>query len=151
MSGDPSPITSYGVYMGMKATAKRALGQRQPERQDDRRAGRAARWRITSAATCTPTGAKLIVTDIDAEKVKRAVEEFGAQRGGARRHLRPKADIYAPCALGATINDETLHRLKVEIIAGAANNQLARGAPRPPAGGERASPTRPTTSSTAAA
>jgi leucine dehydrogenase len=70
-------------------------------------------------------GAKLIVTDIDAEKVKRAVEEFGARAVAPDAIYDQKADIYAPCALGATINDDTLNRLKVEIIAGGANNQLA--------------------------
>lgn len=124
MSGDPSPITSYGVYMGMKATAK-------------------ARWNDDSLSAKTiavqgcgkvayylcrhlhAEGAKLIVTDIDAEKVKRVVEEFGARAVAPDAIYDQKADIYAPCALGATINDDTLKRLKVEVIAGGANNQLA--------------------------
>ena len=124
MSGDPSPITSYGVYMGMKATAK-------------------ARWNSDSLAGRTVAvqgagkvayylcrhlhaeGAKLVVTDIDADKVKRAVEEFGARAVAPDAIYDQKADVYAPCALGATINDDTLKRLKVEIIAGGANNQLA--------------------------
>jgi leucine dehydrogenase len=124
MSGDPSPITAYGVYMGMKATAH-------------------ARWNSDSLAGKTiavqgcgkvayylsrhlhAEGAKLIVTDIDAEKVKRAVEEFGARAVAPDAIYDQKADIYAPCALGATVNDDTLKRLKVEIIAGGANNQLA--------------------------
>ena len=71
-------------------------------------------------------GASLIVTDIDEEKVRRAVQEFGAATGGARGHLRPGGRrSFRPMRLGATVNDETLPRLKVEIIAGGANNQLA--------------------------
>jgi len=70
-------------------------------------------------------GAKLIVTDIDAEKMKRVVNETGATPVKPDEIYDQKADIYAPCALGATINDDTLKRLTVEIIAGGANNQLA--------------------------
>jgi leucine dehydrogenase len=70
-------------------------------------------------------GAKLIVTDIDAEKVKRVVQDTGARAVGPEEIYDQDADVYAPCALGATINDDTLQRLKVEIIAGGANNQLA--------------------------
>jgi leucine dehydrogenase len=70
-------------------------------------------------------GAKLIVTDIDAEKVKRVVSETGASAVSPEAIYDQKADVYAPCALGATINDDTLSRLKVHVIAGGANNQLA--------------------------
>jgi leucine dehydrogenase len=70
-------------------------------------------------------GATIIVTDIDAEKVKRAVQEDGARPVSPDAIYDEEADIYAPCALGATINDDTLARLKVQVIAGGANNQLA--------------------------
>jgi leucine dehydrogenase len=70
-------------------------------------------------------GANLIVTDIDEEKVKRAVQEFGAQPVPPDQIYDQQADVFSPNALGATINDDTLARLKVEIIAGGANNQLA--------------------------
>jgi leucine dehydrogenase len=69
-------------------------------------------------------GAKLIVTDIDAERVKRVVNEFGARAVGADEIYGVTADIFAPCALGAIINDKTIPQLKVEIVAGAANNVL---------------------------
>jgi leucine dehydrogenase len=68
--------------------------------------------------------ARIIVTDIEAEKVKRAVQEFGAEAVAPTAIYDQAADIYAPCALGATVNDETLPRLKVQVIAGGANNQL---------------------------
>ncbi|MGH7533704.1 MAG: Glu/Leu/Phe/Val dehydrogenase family protein, partial [Gemmatimonadales bacterium] len=70
-------------------------------------------------------GAKLIVTDIDESKVKRMVEATGATAVKPDAIYDQKADIYSPNALGATVNDDTLKRLKVEIIAGGANNQLA--------------------------
>jgi leucine dehydrogenase len=70
-------------------------------------------------------GATLIVTDIDAEKVKRAVQEFGARPVDPDAIYDQDANIFSPNALGAVINDETLPRLKAEIIAGGANNQLA--------------------------
>ena len=70
-------------------------------------------------------GVRLIVTDIRPEKVKRVVDEFGARAVVPEAIYDQPADIYAPCALGATLNDETIPRLKVQVIAGAANNQLA--------------------------
>jgi leucine dehydrogenase len=70
-------------------------------------------------------GVRLIVTDIRPEKVKRVVDELGATAVAPDAIYDQEADIYAPCALGATINDQTLPRLKVKIVAGAANNQLA--------------------------
>jgi leucine dehydrogenase len=67
----------------------------------------------------------LVVTDIDAGKVQRVVQETGARAVAPEAIYDQQADIYAPCALGATVNDTTLPKLRVEIIAGAANNQLA--------------------------
>src|SRR5699024_655555 len=69
-------------------------------------------------------GAKLIVTDINQEAVQRAVDNFGAEAVGPDDIYDADCDIYAPCALGATINDDTIPRLKAKVIAGSANNQL---------------------------
>ena len=77
------------------------------------------------AKYCAEDGAVLIVTDINEESVERAVKELGAKAVGLDEIYGVDADIYAPCALGATINDETLKQLKVKVIAGSANNQLA--------------------------
>ena len=124
LSGDPSPVTSYGVYMGMKASAKRRWGK-------DSLTGRtiavqgAGKVAYYLMKHLKDEGAKIITTDIDPEKVKRAVEELGATAVAPDAIYDVKADIFAPCALGAIINDDTLKRLKVEIIAGGANNQLA--------------------------
>jgi leucine dehydrogenase len=70
------------------------------------------------------TGAKLLVSDIDAERVKKLVDDFGATTVAADQILGAHADILAPCALGGVINDKTILQLKVEIIVGSANNQL---------------------------
>lgn len=122
-SGDPSPVTALGVYRGMQACAK-------------------TRWGSDSLSGKTVTvqgvghvgyhlckhmhdeGALLVVTDIEDDRIKRVVDEFGATAVGADEIYGVEADIFAPCALGAIINDETLQVLKVEIVAGAANNVL---------------------------
>ncbi|NAP01627.1 leucine dehydrogenase, partial [Halomonas sp. MG34] len=69
-------------------------------------------------------GAKLIVTDINKQSVERAVEAFNATAVDPDDIYDVDCDIYAPCALGATVNDDTINRLKAKIIAGSANNQL---------------------------
>jgi leucine dehydrogenase len=124
LSGDPSPVTAYGVYMGMKAAAKARWGNDSLSAKTIavQGAGKVAYYLCRHLHA---EGAKIVVTDIDAEKAKRVVDEFGAKAVAPDVIYDQKADIYAPCALGATINDDTLKRLKVEVIAGGANNQLA--------------------------
>jgi leucine dehydrogenase len=124
LSGDPSPVTAYGVYVGMKAAARFRWGS-------DRLAGKtvavqgAGKVAYHLMQHLHAEGSNLIVTDIDEEKVKRAVREFGARPVPPGAIYDQEADIFSPNALGAVINDDTLPRLKVEIIAGGANNQLA--------------------------
>jgi leucine dehydrogenase len=124
LSGDPSPVTAYGVYVGMKAAAKACWG-------GDSLAGK--RVAVQGAGNVAyhlcrylhGEGVRLIVTDIRPEKVERVVDELGATPVAPDAIYDQQADIYAPCALGATINDDTIPRLKVKVVAGAANNQLA--------------------------
>ncbi|MEP6572873.1 MAG: Glu/Leu/Phe/Val dehydrogenase [Gemmatimonadota bacterium] len=123
-SGDPSPVTSFGVYMGMKATAKARWGSDSLTGKTIAVQG-AGKVAYYLSKHLHEEGANLIVTDIDADKVKRVVAETGARPVAPDEIYDQKADIYSPNALGATINDETLKRLKVEVIAGGANNQLA--------------------------
>ena len=124
LSGDPSPVTGYGVYIGMKACAKQRWGK-------DSLAGKtvavqgAGKVAYYLMKHLKDEGAKLIATDIDQEKVKRVVEEMGAKAVSPDAIYDARADIFAPCALGAVINDDTIPRLAVEIVAGGANNQLA--------------------------
>ncbi len=124
LSGDPSPVTGYGVYVGMKAAAKVCWGSDSLSGKTVavQGCGKVAYYLVQHLHA---EGAKLIVTDIDAEKVKRVVQETGARTVPPDAIYDQVADVYAPCALGATINDDTLSRLKVKVIAGGANNQLA--------------------------
>jgi leucine dehydrogenase len=122
-SGDPSPVTAHGVFRAIQASAKARWGS------DD------LTLKTVSIQGCGhvgyylakelhEAGAKLIVTDIDAERVRRVTSEFGARAVSADEIYSVQADIFAPCALGAVINDTTIPQLKVEIVAGAANNVL---------------------------
>jgi leucine dehydrogenase len=124
LSGDPSPVTAYGVYVGMKASAKVRWGSDSlvGKKVLVQGCGNVAR---TLCDLLHAEGARLVVTDIDAEKVKRVIKATGAEGVDPAAIYDVKADIYSPNALGATINDDTLKRLKVEVIAGGANNQLA--------------------------
>ncbi len=123
-SGDPSPVTAYGVYQGMKACAKEKFGS-------DSLAGKTVAVQGCGHVgyyLCSylhEEGARLVVTDIDAEKVRRAVEEFRARAVGLDEIYGVQAEVFAPCALGAVLNDTTIPQLKVRIVAGGANNQLA--------------------------
>jgi len=122
-SGDPSPVTAYGVYMGMKASAKKVYGNDslQGKRVAVQGAGHVG---IHLIEHLVKEGAVVFVSDIYEDRLKAAKEK------GAQVIENPDSiydldmDIYAPCALGATVNDNTLERLKCAIIAGAANNQL---------------------------
>src|SRR5437870_7714353 len=123
-SGDPSPVTAYGVYRGMKACARYRYGS-------DSLAGKAVALRGCGsvgyhlAKLLFAEGADITCTDIDPRRVKREAEERGAKAVAADAIYDVRANIFAPCALGAVINDDTVQRLQVEIVAGAANNQLA--------------------------
>lgn len=123
-AGDPSPHTALGTYLGLKAAAKHRLGS------EDLNGVKIAVQGLGAvgydfAKYCREDGAELIVTDINEEALERAKNELGATVVGLDEIYAVDADIYAPCALGATINDETLKQLKCKIIAGSANNQLA--------------------------
>ena len=115
-----------------------ALGHRTTSPTRRSRCRAAATSATTSRKELHEAGAKLIVTDIDAERVKRVVERVRrARRWRSTRSTASKADIFAPCALGAIINDKTIPQLKVEIVAGAREQPAARGAARRRARGAR--------------
>jgi leucine dehydrogenase len=122
-SGNPSPVTGYGIYKGMKAAAKEVYDDESLEGKTVAVQGVGN----VAYALCEhlhEEGAKIIVTDINKEAVNRAVEVFHAEAVDPDDIYEVECDIYAPCALGATINDETIPKLKAKIIAGSANNQL---------------------------
>jgi len=122
-SGDPSPVTAHGVFRAIEATAKVRWGS-------DSLSGRTVSIQGCGhvgyylAKELHEAGAKLIVTDIDPDRVKRVVAEFGARAVATDAIYAVDADLFAPCALGAVINDTTLSQLRVEAVVGAANNQL---------------------------
>lgn len=123
-SGDPSPVTAHGVYVGMKACAKEQFGTDSlaGKKIAVQGVGHVGEYLVASLAK---EGAEIYITDIHQDTLKRVSEMYGAKVVGLDEIYDIDMDIYAPCALGATINDETLSRLKCSIIAGAANNQLA--------------------------
>lgn len=123
--GDPSPVTAYGVYMGMKASAKKMFGSDNlsGKRVIVQGAGHVGQYLIDYLVK---EGAKVGVSDIFQDKLDEVANKFNGVDVVDPNGIYSEAmDIYAPCALGATINDETLAQLKCSIIAGAANNQLA--------------------------
>ncbi|WP_102027094.1 branched-chain amino acid dehydrogenase [Salirhabdus sp. Marseille-P4669] len=123
-SGNPSPATAFGVYRGMKAAAKEAFGSDSLEGKVVAVQG-VGNVAYNLCRHLHEEGAKLIVTDINKEAVQRAVEDFGAKAVDPDDIYDVECDIYAPCALGATVNDQTIPKLKAKVIAGSANNQLA--------------------------
>ncbi len=122
-SGDPSPVTARGVFRAIQASAKWRWNS-------DDLAGRTILIQgcghvgYNLAKELSAVGAKLVVSDMDADRAKRVVDDFSAQAVKADEIVGQKADIFAPCAMGGIINDKTIPQLKVEIVAGAANNQL---------------------------
>ena len=122
-SGDPSPVTAHGVFRAIQASAKERWGSDDLSTKTVTVQG-AGHVGYYLAKELHEAGAKLIVTDIDAERVKSVVSEFGATAVAPDEIYSAHADIFAPCALGAIINDKTIPQLRVEIVAGAANNVL---------------------------
>lgn len=122
--GDPSPVTAFGVYMGMKASAKSAWG-------NDSLNGKKVLVQGVGhvgenlVKHLTEEHAKVYVCDINEEALKAVATKYGAEIVKGDSIFDLDIDIYAPCALGATLNTDTISRLKCSIVAGAANNQLA--------------------------
>lgn len=124
-SGDPSPLTAYGVRRGIEAAAKHQFGR------DNLEGLKVSIQGVGSvgyylAKELHALGAELIVTDINPASVKRCEDEFGAKAVGADAIYDVDCDIFAPCALGSILNDQTIGRLKCDVVAGASNNQLAQ-------------------------
>ncbi len=122
-SGDPSPVTALGVFAGIKATVKKQLGRDSLVglKVGVQGVGHVGYYVCKYLAE---EGVKLIVTDIDSDALKRVVDEFSAEVIGLDDIYDADVDIYTPCALGATLNDNTIPRLKCSLVAGGANNQL---------------------------
>ncbi len=123
-SGNPSPVTAYGVYMGMKAAAMYKFGTDKLEGKKVLVQG-TGHVGETLISYLTKEGALVQITDINEAKMQEVAAKYGAQIYTGEDIYSADVDIYAPCALGGTVNDETIQRLKAKVIAGAANNQLA--------------------------
>ena len=123
-AGNPSPITAYGVFMGMKAAAKFKYGS---DVLEDKSVYVQGIGHVGEALVehLVNEGAKVTISDINQERLEEIRSKYGVTIYGGNDIYSEPMDIYAPCALGATINDDTINRLQADIIAGAANNQLA--------------------------
>tara|TARA_Y100000590_G_C15308548_1_gene859222 strand:- start:4 stop:753 length:750 start_codon:yes stop_codon:yes gene_type:complete len=124
-SGDPAPVTALGTCSGIKATVKKHLGK---DSLSELKIGVQGVGHVGYylCKYLKREGAELFITDIDNNAIKKVVNEFGANVIAVDDIYDADIDIYAPCALGATINDDTIPRLKCSIVAGAANNQLQK-------------------------
>jgi len=123
-SGDPSPFTALGVRRGIEACVKFKLGK--PDLQGVHVAVQGVgHVGYHLCKELHASGAKLTVADVDKLKSERARRDFGAAITDISRIAETDCDVFAPCALGAGLNDDTIPHLRAPIVAGAANNQLA--------------------------
>lgn len=123
-SGDPSPVTAQGVFNAMKVGASHRFGS------DDLSGKHVAvqglghvGWHL--CRMLHDAGARLIVADMDAARTAGTIKEFGAEAADPHTIHRAEADIFAPCAIGGILNAQTIPELRVGLVCGAANNQLA--------------------------
>nr|WP_233622028.1 Glu/Leu/Phe/Val dehydrogenase [Flavobacterium agrisoli] len=123
-SGNPSPITAYGVFLGMKAAAKHQFGS---DVLEGKKVLVQGIGHVGEALVdyLTKEGAQVTITDINEERLYNVAQKYNASIYTGLDLYTADVDIYAPCAMGATLNEESIHKLKAKVIAGAANNQLA--------------------------
>lgn len=125
VGGDPGPHTSLGVFLGIKAAVRRALGK------DSLNGLHIALQGAGSVASgvarrAAQEGARLTIADVDAAKAAALAQEVGGQVGDPATILATEADVISPNALGAILDDQSIAALRAPIVAGGANNQLAR-------------------------
>ena len=123
-SGNPSSNTAFGVFMGLKAAAKQQFGT------DDLTGKKVLVQGIghvgeVLVSHLVNAGANVQITDINLGRLEEVAKKYGVSIFDGDDVYSADVDIYAPCAMGATINDETVHKIKAKVIAGGANNQLA--------------------------
>lgn len=121
--GDPSPVTAYGTYLGMKAAANKSWGNDSLSGKKIlvQGVGHVGQYLVDYLVK---ENAKIFIADINEKNIEQTVKKHKVTIVPADKVYEQDVDIYAPCALGATLNDKTIPMLKCEIIAGAANNQL---------------------------
>ena len=125
-SGDPSPYTAHGVFMGIQASIKEKFSVTSTKNM------RIAVQGLGNVGSnlveyLAKEGALLTVADIDSEKVKRICETYGAKAASPEDIVSAECDVFAPCAMGAIVNDQSISKIKAKVICGGANNQLAEG------------------------
>ncbi len=122
-SGDPSPFTAYGVFTGMKAAAGKRWGSDSLEGKKIlvQGVGHVGQYLV---GHLTKAGAKVYITDINETRIKETTDQFKVEVVSGDKMWDLDIDIYAPCALGATVNTDSINKMKCSVIAGAANNQL---------------------------
>lgn len=123
--GDPSPVTAYGTYLGMKAAAKKQFGNDslRGKKVLVQGVGHVGQYLVEHLAE---EAAEILIADINADHIKNITSEYKVTVIAPDDVYAADMDIYAPCALGATLNGETIPKLKCSIVAGAANNQLQK-------------------------
>jgi leucine dehydrogenase len=124
-SGDPSPVTGWGVMHGMKACCLEVFGDPSLEGRSIAIQG-VGKVGYALCGYLVEQGAKVTIADVDLDNLGRAVADFGVETTPLDSVHEMEVDIFAPCALGGVINDDTISKLGCKIIAGSANNQLAR-------------------------
>ncbi len=122
-SGDPSVMTAFGVFQGMKAALKAAgMGESLEGLRVAIQGVGNVGYHLCSYLSAA--GAELVITDIYPNQVEKIVQEFGADVVSPDQIYSTNCDIFAPCALGAILNARTIPQLKCKVVAGSANNQL---------------------------
>ena len=123
-SGDPGPFTAHGVFHGIRASVRHAFGS-------DQLAGRVVLVQGVGdvgaplAAELAANGARVLVTDVDENRAGSLASQIGADLVSPDDAIGAACDVYAPCALGGTLNAESIPHLRCRVVAGCANNQLA--------------------------
>lgn len=124
-SGDPGPFTAWGTYRGICATLKKIYGTESPEGKTIAIQG-LGNVGMHLAEFLFWNGANLILSDIDPIKLQRISAKYGARTVPTDQIMKVECDIFAPCAMGAILNDQTIPQLRCKGIAGCANNQLLK-------------------------
>lgn len=123
-SGNPSPVTAYGVFRGIQAACNEVFGSDDLNEKVVAVQGAGAVG-YTVCKHLHEAGAKLVITDIRKDSIQRIVDDFGATAVEPDEIYSVECDVFAPCAMGAILNDFTIDKLNCKIVGGSANNQLA--------------------------
>ena len=122
-SGDPSPVTAWGVFHGLRASVAEKFGSSELEGRKVavQGVGNVGMWLVKYL---TDAGAQTVVTDVDDARLEQCADEYGSTVVGLDDIYDADVDVFAPCAMGAILNSNTIPRLKAQVVAGGANNQL---------------------------